>query len=143
MFFNTKLQLWGWFLEPLMLVQFFFQLIWFEISNLKFNLYFQPICKLQILQLCISRTRSAFDLKFSPVTGIYNIRLCAKFQFSHLSGWRFMYRLVCKFLSSCWYGAILSDLEVQSTENFHQKLQSLNKLGLQKFRFLTWLERIL
>ena len=55
---------------------------------------YRLVCELQILLFCISRTRSAFDLKFSPVIGIDDIRLCAKFQFSHLSGWYFTDRSV-------------------------------------------------
>ena len=63
----------------------------------------------------ISRTTSAFDLKFSPVIGIDHIRPLAKFQFGHLSGWYFTDRSVNYLLC-----AIMSDLVVQSTWNFHQ-----------------------
>ena len=72
---------------------------------------------LQILQFWISRTTSVFDLKFSPVIGIDNIRLCAKFQFDHLSGCYFTDRSVNSF--------------------------SLVALDLQKIRFVTWLACIL
>ena len=60
---------------------------------------YRPVCKLQILQFWISITTSAFDLKFSPVIGIDNIRLCAKFQFDHLSGWYFTDQSVNPFVS--------------------------------------------
>ena len=61
-------------------------------KKIVFPLYcviYRPVCKLQILQFWISRTTSTFDLKFSPVIGIDDIRLCAKFQFDYLSGWYF------------------------------------------------------
>ena len=57
----------------------------------------RPVCKIQILDFCISRTRGAFDLKFSPVIGIDNIRLCEKFQFGHLFDWYFTDRSVNSF----------------------------------------------
>ena len=62
-----------------------------------FCVIYRPVCKLQILQFCISRTSDAIDLKFWPVVGIDNIRLCAKFDFGHLSGWYFTDRSVNSF----------------------------------------------
>ena len=42
------------------------------------------VCKLQMLYFCISRTKTAFDLKFSSVIVL---KLFVKFQFNHLSSW--------------------------------------------------------
>ena len=39
-----------------------------------------------MMHFYISRTTDVFELKFSPVIGIDNTILCAKFQFGHLSG---------------------------------------------------------
>ena len=77
------------------------------------------VCKIHIFgwsvkytfqQFQISRSTSAFDLKFSPVIGIDHIRPFSKFQVGHVTGWYFTDRSVNYQLS-----AILSDLVVQST----------------------------
>ena len=82
------------------------------------------VCKIHIFgwsvkytfqQVQISRSTSAFDLKFSPVIGFDRIRPFSKFQVGHVTGWYFTDRSVNYQLS-----AILSDLVVQSTWNFHQ-----------------------
>ena len=76
---------------------------YYNLLNLTKKIGFAPFlgnlqtCKLQILDFCISRTRSAFDLKFSALIGNDDIRLWAKFQFGHLSGWYFTDRSVNSF----------------------------------------------
>ena len=81
----------------------------------------------------ISSTTSVFDLKFSPVIGIDHKRALAKFQVGHVTGWYFTDRSVNYLLS-----AILSDLEVQSTWNFHKMFKIIKCLSLPIFKLVTW-----
>ena len=96
------------------------------------------VCKIHIIgwsvkytfqQFQISRTISAFDLKFSPVIGIDHIRPLAQFQVGHVTSWYFTGRSVNYLLS-----AIMSDLAVQSTLNFHQMFRLIKKISVQSFK---------
>ena len=105
------------------------------------------VCKIHIfrwsvkytLQLFhISRTTSAFDLKFWPVIDIDDIRPHTKFQVDHVTGWYFTDRSVNYLLS-----AILSDLVIQSTWNFHQMYKLIKQTSIQNYKSITWLGHIL
>ena len=106
-----------------------------------------PVCKIHVPGRSVnytfqhfqnSRTRSAFDLIFSPVIGLDQIRSLEKFWVGHLFGWYFTDRSVNYQLA-----AILNVLVVRPTWNFHQLLGLIKGTHLQKISLITWSECIL